>query len=203
MAKTATPKQGLLAITRQLRAVLPGKVKKLTPTRWLIEGKVKVELNYFCRYSPTEKRKEQHRTCNPHSISVNLHSGNSRVFRARTISKRRDGSFNLESIATVVTKALGAFADYEKAEAEKKKNQAIIDARINGEVKRLTGIYRNAKESVRRRTRGSYMSLRGIDVAVRLHEPDGEFSYRISGFNLDTKSLEALLGAIPIDVSIE
>lgn len=144
--------QSLTLLRRKLRPFLPGKVEwDADDMQYTVEGKVIVQLNYYCSWdSKTGVRKNKDdiaKSCNPHSITlqpcmtlVTSSTGycphkRSAVFRDRTFQKRLDGEFNLEAIATGITKSLESFDRYLgqlkenetlKKAMEKRKKKAML-----------------------------------------------------------------------------
>lgn len=160
------PKQNLVSLIRKLRPLLPGKVEKIKTTEYLIDGKCTVILNYYCRWWNRGDKPLDEKECYPSSITVSavdldreqlkkLFGSNkfvcdyvpSKVFHTRTIQKRAsDGEFNLESVATAVTRCLESVNQWVIDCRERQKKQYRTEALLS-RVKRdlLFGLPEGAK----------------------------------------------------------
>jgi hypothetical protein len=183
------PGQSLASLMKSLRALLPGDVKRLEGLEYLVEGKVKIELTYYCNYvnGIRESQEEKIKTCNPHSVKVypypkyfvdtlSYHVNISGVFRSRSFNKRADGSINIESVAVAVTQCLEAIDTYVAIKQAERHRDELIAKAIDVEVKAVHKALKGVKLSNRTRYR---RGITGIDsdndrVSIRFEEPDKE-----------------------------
>jgi hypothetical protein len=204
--------QNLLSLMRELRKVLPGNVEKLSTTEYLVAERAEVTLNYYCRWDKADLA-ERAKTCHPGSITIaanvdkvkELLGSSSRtpsrgaVFHTRTIAKRRDGTFNVESVAVAVTKCIEAVDNFVRESKAHQLKQAADKRDFEKELLRVgkllpkAGFNRNYDGFSSRKSPG----LAADYVHVRVSKADeGGYSYSLDINDINEATLMRVLTAL-------
>lgn len=181
----------MISVLRKLRGVLTGDVKKVGKYSYSVNGKVDIELNYFCEYGSKERR------CLPHTISVRIlnsyrhpkfhhRSPTTSVFSTRTIQKRADDSYNFDSVSTAITKCLEAIKAWELSVEENAKQETALKNAKKKAIEKL------GKSLPKKGRKNNYSGFSWSDPEIRIHVSMGSDLIPEYSFDCETSSLSTI-----------
>lgn len=198
MAKTPkTEPRSLTTFLRRLRPFLGGNVKKIDDTSYRIDGKVDIEVNYFCGWNkPDPKQQEKiKKTCYPASVTISFSeehineelsdgknswsrdydASSTTVCRTRTIQRNKSGDISFDSIAVAMTKVRNAVDHFVLITKQRRKFNEEADKKMADEVERLSKIVPVTFKPNEGRRRGSTGFLSSVDrCQISIHAASNE-----------------------------